>query len=192
MSNILRGKFDGSSDLAAWLREFNACCDANGWKEDDKIKKLPAFLRGPAATHFYAMSEEERKEYKSAVKGLTEALCPTANREVYYREFESRLLRPGEDLAVYKWELEQNLEKADPSLDRPAKEVLLTRQFIRGLHNNMKIKLLQDDPTPNLERMPSFVRRYRAVQGHISEQQVSINAPPTHLVSQCNRTNCRN
>lgn len=78
MSNILPGKFDGSSDLATWLREFNACCDANGWKEDDKIKKLPAFFRGPAATHFYAMSEEERKEYKSAVKGLTEKYI-TAN-----------------------------------------------------------------------------------------------------------------
>ena len=61
MSNILPGKFDGSSDLATWLREFNAC------EFNDKIKKLPAFLRGPAATHFYAMSEEERKEYKSAV-----------------------------------------------------------------------------------------------------------------------------
>ena len=72
------------------------------------------------------MSEEERKEYKSAVKGLTEALCPTANWEVYYREFESRLLRPGEDPAVYKWELEQALEKADPSLDKSAKEVLLS------------------------------------------------------------------
>ena len=52
MSNILPGKFDGSSGLATWLREFNA---------------LPAFLRSPAATHFYAMSEEERKEYKNAV-----------------------------------------------------------------------------------------------------------------------------
>ena len=102
------------------------------------------------------MSEEERKEYKSAVKGLTEALCPTANREVYYREFESRLLRPGEDPAVYKWELEQALEKADPSLDKPAK-VLLTRQFMKGLPNNK-----------------------------------SALTPPTHLVSQCNRTNCRN
>ena len=109
----------------------------------------------------------------------TEALCSTANREVYYHEFESQLLRLGEDPAVYKWELEQALEKADPSLDKPAKEVLLTRQFMKGLPNNMKIKLLQDDPTPNLERMLSFVRRYRAVQGHILSNN-SINTGSCH------------
>ena len=92
-------------------------------------------------------------------------------------------MRLGEDPAVYKWELEQALEKADPSLDKPAKEVLLTRQFMKGLPNNMKIKLLQDDPTPDLERMLSFVCCYRAVQGHISEQQVSINAADSSHVT---------
>ena len=106
-ASILPGKFDGSSDLSTWLREFDACCDANGWKTDDKIKKLPAFLRGPAASHFYAIDENERKSYDDAVKGLTAAMCPPAHREKFYREFEARSLRPGEDPAVYKWELEQ-------------------------------------------------------------------------------------
>jgi hypothetical protein len=128
MSLILPGNYDASSDFSTWLREFNLCGDANGWKDEDKIKKLPAFLRGPAATHFYAMSENDR--YPDAVKGLNEALCPPANQEIYYREFESRVLRPGEDPVVYKWELEQALEKADPSLDKPAKEALLTRHFM--------------------------------------------------------------
>ena len=57
-------------------------CDANGWKDDDKIKKLPAFLRGPAATHFYAIPEEDRKTYNGAVKDLNGALCPPANRKI--------------------------------------------------------------------------------------------------------------
>lgn len=174
MSLILPGNYDASSDFSTWLREFNLCGDANGWKDEDKIKKLPAFFRGPAATHFYAMSENDR--YPDAVKGLNEALCPPANQEIYYREFESRVLRPGEDPVVYKWELEQALEKADPSLDKPAKEALHARHFMRGLSDDMKIKLLQDDPTLNLERMLSFVRRYRAVQGHIPEQQARFNA----------------
>ena len=77
------------------------CCDANGWKTDDKIKKLPAFLRSPAASHFYAIDENERKSYDDAVKGLTAAICPPAHREKSYREFEARSLRPGEDPAVY-------------------------------------------------------------------------------------------
>lgn len=65
MSNtaILPGKFKG--DLIAWLREFDACCAANGLKvsesTDQKILKLLAFLRGQAASLFYAIPEEKRK-----------------------------------------------------------------------------------------------------------------------------------
>ena len=182
-ASILPGKFDGSSDLATWLREFDACCDANGWKTDDKIKKLPAFLRGPAASHFYAIDENERKSYDDAVKGLTAAMCPPAHREKFYRKFEARSLRPGEDPAVYKWELEQVLEKADPSLEAEAKKALLTRQFMKGLPNDMKIKLLEHDPTPKLDDMLLFVRRYRAVQGHIAEHQVKYDAAGTSVNS---------
>ena len=90
-------------------------------------------------------------------------MCPPAHREKFYREFEARSLRPGEDPAVYKWELEQTLEKADPSLEAEAKKALLTRQFMKGLPNGMKIKLLEHGPTPKLDDMLSFVRRCRLV-----------------------------
>jgi hypothetical protein len=72
-SNILPGRFD-NCDFECWLREFDACCDANGWKvageRDDKILKLPAFLRGKAASHFYAIPADRRTKYKDAVAEL--------------------------------------------------------------------------------------------------------------------------
>ena len=52
MATFSPEKFDDGY-LDAWLREFDACSAANGWKVtetiDDKILKLPAFLRGRAA-----------------------------------------------------------------------------------------------------------------------------------------------
>ena len=165
MTSILPGKYDGSSDLATWLREFDACSLANDWKEEEKIKKMPAFLRGPAASHFYAIPADDRKTYKDAVKMLIGAMCPTAQRENFYAEFEARTLRPGEDPAVYKWDLEQKLLKADPLLDDQAKEALLLHQFMRGLPRNLKIRMLENYPTPTLANMVVFVQRYRAVQG---------------------------
>ena len=144
-----------------WLREFDACSLANDWKEEDKIKKLPAFLRGPA---------DDRKTNKDAVKMLIGAMCPTAQRENFYAEFEARTLQPGEDPAVYKWDLEQKLLKADPLLDDQAKEALLLRQFMRGLPRNLKIRMLENDPTLTLANMIAFVQRYRAVQGQGSSK----------------------
>ena len=167
-SAILPGKFE-SGDIVVWLREFDACAEANGWKAEDKIKKLPAFLRGQAASHFYAIPEDDRKSYDDASKGLKEALCPKASRENYFAEFESRMLRAGEDPSVFKWELEQILLKAQPTIDPAAKTALLTRQFMRGLPRNMKIKLLEHDPVPDLQKMLSFVQRYRAIQDYSSD-----------------------
>ena len=94
-SAILPGKFE-SGDIVVCLREFDACAEANGWKAEDKIKKLPAFLRGQAASHFYAIPEDDRKSYDDASKGLKEAFCLKASRENYFAESESRMLRRGE------------------------------------------------------------------------------------------------
>jgi hypothetical protein len=196
MASILPEKFDGSSDLATWLREFDACSLANDWKEEDKIKKLPAFLRGPAASHFYAIPPDDRKTYKDAVKMLIGAMCPTAQRENYYAEFEARTLRPGEDPTVYKWDLEQKLLKADPLLDDQAKEALLLRQFMRGLPRNLKIRMLENDPTPTLANMIAFVQRYRAVQGQdycdVAESSVSSQDKKIdELVTMVNAIACK-
>ena len=79
---ILPGKF-GHGDIIIWLRELDACAEANGWNAEAKIKKLPAFLRGQAASHFYALNEESRRSYAAATKTLREAMCPPASREVY-------------------------------------------------------------------------------------------------------------
>ncbi len=72
----------------------------------------------------------------------------------------------GEDPSVYKWELEQLLEKADPNLAVEAKSALLSRQFMRGLPSSIRGKLLAHNPTPTLNEMLSFVQRYRAIEGH--------------------------
>ena len=86
MAALLPGKFD-DGDFDAWLREFDACVAANGWKvtaqTDDKILKLPAFLCGRAACNFYAISEGERRTYKDAVKSMRRALCPQAKRKKF-------------------------------------------------------------------------------------------------------------
>ena len=162
-TSILPSKFDGD-DIVEWLREFDACALANNLKDEDKVKKLPAFLRGRAATHFYAIPADERKTYDEATKKLKDALCPAVERENYYVKFEARMLRVGEDPSIYKWELEQLLEKADPTLAVEAKSALLGRQFIRGLPSAIRGRLLDHNPTPSLAEMLSFVQRYRAVE----------------------------
>ena len=87
-SAILLGKFD-DGDFNAWLCDFDACSAVNGWKvtetSDLKILKLPAFLRGRAASNFYVIPEAERRTYTAAIQAMRRALCPQAKRENFFR-----------------------------------------------------------------------------------------------------------
>ena len=56
-SSVVPEKLD-SGDIASWLRQFEVCATANFWDAEKKLKMLPAFLRGPAATQFHAMDGE--------------------------------------------------------------------------------------------------------------------------------------
>ena len=67
---------------------------------EKKLKILPAFLRGPAATYFHAMDNDKKDSYEKLTKRLTNVWCPAVDREKFFSDFEQRLLRPNEDPAL--------------------------------------------------------------------------------------------
>ena len=172
-ASIVPDKFD-SGDFIGWLRDFNCCATANNWKDDDKLRKLPAFLKGPAAAHFYCLSDEQKESFAELSKNLTAALCPKIDREKYYTEFECRRLRPNEDPSLLLWNLEDLLRKADPELSKEAKTALLERQLIKCLPHDVRLRLLESNPTPSLKDMRDFVQRYRAVHHHNDEPSTAF------------------
>ena len=112
--------------------------NANNWDAAAKLRKLPAFLRGPAAAYFHSLSDAQKDIYAHLIKFLRDRLCPVVDRERFYAEFESRHLRPNEDTSFFLWALEDTLSKADPDLSDTAKQALLGRQFLQSLPNEVK------------------------------------------------------
>ena len=160
--SVIPDKFS-SGDFVSWLRSFECCATANEWEDDDKLKKLPAFLRGPSAAYFHGLPDGQKDTYAHLTAALKTALCPTVNREQFYADFECRLLRPDEDPSLFQWDLEDLLSKADPTLSNDARNALLTRQFMKGLPSDLRIRLLEFNPMPSLNDMREFVQRHHAV-----------------------------
>ena len=160
--SVIPDKFS-SGNFVSWLRSFECCATANEWEDDDKLKKLPAFLRGPSAVYFHGLPDGQKDTYAHLTAALKTALCPTVNRERFYADFECRLLRPDEDPSLFQWDLEDLLSKADPTLSNNARNALLTRQFMKGLLSDLHIRLLEFNPMPSLNNMREFVQRHRAV-----------------------------
>ena len=186
-SNILPDRYDGQGNFRNWLRHFDACGDASGWSDGEKLRKLPAFLRGRAATHFYSLTDPQCADYATLKKNLQASLCPPVERESNYRKFESRCLRPGEDPAVFRWELEELLRLADPELSADQMNALTARQFMRGLPNELQIKLLESDPVPTLEKMVTFTQNMRAIERTTmprpSQNVASVSSPESREIA---------
>ena len=159
--SVLPDKFE-HGDFISWLRNFDVCATANGWSEEDKLRKLPAFLRGQAYSFYDTLAKADTDAYVHLTSSLRRLLCPKIARERYYSEFDGRTLRPGEDPSLYLHELTELLFKADPGLSEDATKALLARQFMKGLPADTRLKLLQSNPTPILAQMRDFIHRFNA------------------------------
>ena len=56
---------------------------------------------------------------------------------------------------------------ADASLTTDQRKALLTRQFIRGLPQDLQIKVLEHDPVATLEKMVSFACNMPAIERNV-------------------------
>ena len=115
MDTIIPEKFH-SGDFPGWLRDFECCATANGWSIKDKLQKMPAFLRGHAASYFHSLEPAHKDTYAHPTAALRTFFSPSVAREQHYSKFDQRTLRPNEDPSLFLWDLRKMLEKADPNL----------------------------------------------------------------------------
>ena len=94
-----------SGDIVTWFCQFECCATANDRNEEKRLRALPAFLHGPAATYFHALPNEEKHSYQHLKESLQASFYPIVDRERNFSEFESRRLQPGEDPTIFLWHL---------------------------------------------------------------------------------------
>ena len=161
-SSVVPGRFNGG-DFDHWLRHFNRCAIANGWDNAARLVKLSAFLQGPAATFYDTLADEAKDTYAHLTASLRDCFKPSVHRERYYEDFHSQELRPSENPSLFLWRLQELLHTAEPDLSKDAFNALLRRQFMRGLPRHLRLKLLESDPTPDLDKVVKFAQRFHAL-----------------------------
>jgi len=117
-----------------------------------KLKILPAFLRGLAATYFHEMDDDKKDTYWKLTKSLTKVLCLAVDWEKVFSDFAQRLLCPNKDLALFLWEVKTILAKADPMLNNATSTALLSCQFMKSFPLSLRLKLLERQSYTYLER----------------------------------------
>jgi hypothetical protein len=55
-------------DIEFWLRKYELCSEANEWKEDIMLKRLPTLLCGKAFAVFERLEGERKRRLRMCVK----------------------------------------------------------------------------------------------------------------------------
>ena len=145
-----------NGDIVLWLRKFDLCSTANGWKDTDMLKRLPTLLSGKAFAVFERLAPEKKEDYKSLTEALTMAFGGDATgKHIAMMEFRGRTRKPEEDIQVFAYNLEALLRRAMPNVADSDRSTLLKQQFVEGVPAELKKELLQ---RPTLSYEESWLR----------------------------------
>ena len=131
-------------DIEFWLRKYELCSEANEWKEDIMLKRLPTLLCGKAFAVFERLEGEQKASFKNVREALVAAFGGDATgMHIAMMEFCKRERKPEEDIQVFAYNLESLLRRAMPKLGANERDILLKQQFIEGINPALKKELLQ-------------------------------------------------
>ena len=102
----------------------------NGWNAADKKKWVRARLTGRAATAMRRLSEDDKASFATICAALKKRFGPECRKELYMAEFQTKKKRRTEEWASFAEDLKNLVEKAYPSLQAEAQELLALNHFL--------------------------------------------------------------
>ena len=105
-------------DFGLWLRKFELCSTANGWKEDEMLKRLPTLLSGKAFAVFERLREDKKESFKTLVESIKEAFGGDAtSKHIAMMEFRRQLAQQL-DLTTVELTPELSSPNTDPNVNQ--------------------------------------------------------------------------
>ena len=121
---------EGKQLFSDWVDHFESVAAVNDWGADDRKKWIRARLTARAATAYKRLTAEETADYDAIVAALKRRFEPQCRKEVYMAEFQRRKKLRSEDWASYGEDLRTLVEKAYPTLQAEAQELLALNRFL--------------------------------------------------------------
>ena len=121
---------EGSQSWSDWLDHFDSVAKVNGWNAGNKKKWLRARLTGRAATALRRLPDADKDTFDTIKEALKKGFEPGCKKELYIAEFHSKQKKRTEDWASYAEDLKSLIEKAYPTLQAEAQELLVLNHFL--------------------------------------------------------------
>ena len=186
---VLPEPFSGETSWDEWSIHFGNVADVNGWDDEQKLKWLNVRLTGRAQKAFQRLPEASRATFdlaKAAPNGRFEL---ESRKTRYQAEFQSRRKKTSEEWADFTDDLQSLAEKAYPSLQHEAHELLAKNAYLQQLTQpQVAFSVKQKNPEPlddavaaNLE-MESYVESPHNRAGVVSTLQPETEAATVAVI----------
>lgn len=139
--------FSGDGDYDAWERHFNVCAAANNWDDAKKLLFLPTLLRGRAFLVYQHLDLQDRASFARLSAAMSKGCRSPAQREVAAAKFRARKHRSGEPYDMFAYDLMDLFSKAYPGMPHDDHDALVRDQFIAGLDDDLRCRVLIAAPT---------------------------------------------
>jgi len=167
--------FSGESNWTDWLDHFEAAATVNGWDDPTKLKWLPVRLTGKAQVAWRRLSQEAKASYDTATGALNKRFEPDSKRQLYAAEFQSRLKRCDEKWGDFADQLRGLADKAFPTLDEDAKELLTVDRYLNNISDpNVVFAVRQKRPQTVEEAVAATLEMESYLPQCPKERKVSL------------------
>lgn len=131
----LPDSFAGESSFEDWCAHFETVAALNDWNDAEKLKWMIVRLTGRAQTAFRRFPDEAQRDYRAAVKALRERFEPPAKKDMYAAELQVRRKEKSETWGDFGDAIKTLVDRAFPSLEPAAKEVIALNHYLSHLGN---------------------------------------------------------
>lgn len=128
--------FSGETDVNIFLQSYELEAVKKDWTDAKKCKVICYCLTGVAKQAFDSMSAEDAKDFTKISKKLREACCKP--RDLCIRDFQARILKPGETPTCFALDLERLIKQAYPDLTEDGRLSTLQNQFLKCLPSQVR------------------------------------------------------
>lgn len=128
--------FDGSSDLSAYLRQFEMISEMNNWAETKKAMELAVCLRGTAADILNDIPFSSLRDYDCIVEALFQRFQPSNQRKLHLAKLRGRVRRKNETIDDLARDIRKMVRLAYPELSPTAKDEISLDFFTEALNDS--------------------------------------------------------
>jgi len=166
-------KYDGRTEVEAFLRRFETCARHNGWSDVDRLNHLMVSLSAPADQILWEYDSNTLKTWSDLVQRLRARYGSAEQASLHQTQLATRRQRPDEGLNDLVLDIRRLMTLAYPNCGLEHGEVLAVRAFLDAMRDqSLALKIREREPVSLDQafklalRLDSYRQAAEGVIGH--------------------------